>query len=247
MKNSTKLLFVGLAIILAVLIVGAGYIYNKYHEMKSVYSSTLVHKEMNTFRDFNALHLEVSSDIELMQGDFKVQVEGDSLSISGIKWTISDSVLTIDEESTMSRNNNFTIGPKIKLSMPDLKFLSLESSGSLTMAQRFDCDSLNLRLSGSGDIISQIHGNYINIDLIGSGMVTNHGEIKSAALLVKGSGDIFMGDDPIETCNLELVGSGNMHFNCSGKLTGVINGSGSIYNSGSAKSEVVVNGSGEVH
>lgn len=78
-------------------------------------------------------------------------------------------------------------------------------------------------------------------------MVTNHGEIKSAALLVKGSGDIFMGDDPIETCNLELVGSGNMHFNCSGKLTGVINGSGSIYNSGSAKSEVVVNGSGEVH
>ena len=184
MKNSTKLLFVGLAIILAVLIVGAGYIYNKYHEMKSVYSSTLVHKEMNTFRDFNALHLE-----------------GDSLSISGIKWTISDSVLTIDEESTMSRNNNFTIGPKIKLSMPDLKFLSLESSGSLTMAQRFDCDSLNLRLSGSGDIISQIHGNYINIELIGSGMVTNHGEIKSAALLVKGSGDIFMGDDPF-TCDL---------------------------------------------
>lgn len=71
MKNSTKLLFVGLAIILAVLIVGAGYIYNKYHEMKSVYSSTLVRKEMNTLRDFNALHLEVSSDIELMQGDFQ--------------------------------------------------------------------------------------------------------------------------------------------------------------------------------
>ena len=195
--------------------------------MKSVYSSTLVRRWIPQRFPMHCI-LEVSSDIELMQGDFKVQVEGDSLSISGIKWTISDSVLTIDEESTMSRNNNFTIGPKIKLSMPDLKFLSLESSGSLTMAQRFDCDCLNLRLSGSGDIISQIHGNYINIELIGSGMVTNHGEIKSAALFRERFLGTFYGWWSNRNMQSGVGRFRNMHFNCSGKLTGVINGSGSI-------------------
>lgn len=135
----------------------------------------------------------------------------------------------------------------IDVGVRTLAAASLAGSGDLTI-DKVRGQSLELGLSGSGNLaVAAVQVARLKLDATGSGDLTAGGKAGTAAVALRGSGDVHGDGLMVDTASISLVGSGDVVLGARRSAAVTIAGSGDVTVSGPARCTVARTGSGDAH
>lgn len=182
--------------------------------------------------------VERGEDLKVVLSDYENLVE---------YWDIEviNNALVVKTKPNTSMMNSKAV---VTVVMPgNLYDLSLAGSGYIKLESAFG-ELRKALIAGSGYIKTSENADYNSLDLIisGSGDISMRGSAQSVKALTSGSGRMFLSDLPAKQVNCVLSGSGNMYVNASEILKVLISGSGSVEYSGTPLLDTTITGSGRV-
>lgn len=189
----------------------------------------------------------------ISQGSFSVIIIADSISRVEVKaesnilpyiYTMSDGT-TITLGYTEGHNIHENYPVEIYLHTPALQGINLSGSG-MVESNGFISSSVNLKISGSGSINSNINTENMEASISGSGNMVLTGFAKNTTFNVSGSGNIDAKALAQEHCFADISGSGNITTNVSKTLDATISGSGNIFYLGNPVITTHISGSGNL-
>ena len=200
--------------------------------------------ETRNVQDFNGIDVSVSGDVHVTQGQtFKVIVRAEENLLPYLETEVQNGSLHI----YFSHNVRDVDDLEVEITMPELKKVQVSSSSHLHTHGTFNGNTLNLGMSGSGEIkLSDIDFQYINADVSGSGNIQLIGIGKELDANVSGSGTIDALQCPVETAEAHVSGSGTIKLKVSDALVAYVSGSGHVRYEGSPDVEKHISGSGSV-
>jgi hypothetical protein len=211
----------------------------------------------------DGIELDIAGNVTLHQDSVQqIKVTGHQNIIDNIGLQVVNGVWKIRFDECVRRTGTL----EIEIWMPTLRKVTLAGSGNIEGVDAFTGgSSLEVNLTGSGDIDLQADAPTVQIELTGSGSIdlatnadeldatiTGSGDIDLAGscrdedLKITGSGNIHAYDMPAVTAAVEITGSGNCEVQVSEHLDVQISGSGSVYYKGDASVDTHITGSGRV-
>jgi len=193
---------------------------------------------------FDEVHSSGDFNITVMPGsEFSVVVKAESNLLPYIETYVSGRTLRIGTNGIHSLRQNLPI--EVLITQPELKGLSLSGSGLLYTGS-FNCDNIQISLSGSGDIDTEISADKVKATISGSGTIFLAGEALESEFRISGSGKIKAYDLVQDHCQTSISGSGDMYVNVSETLYAGISGSGKIFYINHPVVQYSISGSGQV-
>jgi hypothetical protein len=168
----------------------------------------------------DTLGVSVGADVRYTQGP------NTGLVATGRKATV-DNLVIVNGNVRFARWMPNSGDLVLVLTAPDVRRFKLAGSNSLSV-NRYDQESLELSISGSGD--ADLNGKTRRVDL----SISGSGEIDAAGLAaadakinISGSGDAKVG--PTQSADINISGSGDVELTSSpAKLNSKVSGSGSV-------------------
>lgn len=178
---------------------------------------------------------------------FEAKVYGTEADLKKVMMRVVGNNLEIRRIHTPMIGIRFEGVPRVEVTLPELKSVTMNGSGVISSSDHFEGAKLSLVIAGSGNIsLSSVNYHQI-IDVIsGSGSTMLSGMTSKLEVTLVGSG-IFNGEK-LKSIDAEITitGSGEVRPNVSGILNATISGSGSIYYLGKPTVNRVITGSGDV-
>ena len=115
----------------------------------------IIKQHINIPRDFSYITNLGSIDIIYTQGNFSVEVEGDSATLNFLKTDFDSNLLTVSIQNDGNKDYNFygnTSNVKMYVSCPDLKCVSVCGNGSFKSQATWRTEDLQLGVLGSGSM-----------------------------------------------------------------------------------------------
>ena len=211
---------------------------------------TLKQGEKNEVRDlpsFNKLTLKISADVYLTQSDKQsVKIEASEKLLNLIETKVENGELKIEwKKRRISHNEKI----KIYISMKDIFALTISGSGDIVAKGEINTKSIDLVISGSGDItIAKLNAKQISAVISGSAdILIKEGNLADELeIVISGSGDIEMSKLKAKKVEIVISGSGSCSVYASEKIVAAISGSGDVVYYGNAVVDAMVSGSGSV-
>jgi hypothetical protein len=203
--------------------------------------------EQRLVTEFSGVENTTSFNVEVIYDSvYSVEVTADDNILQLINTSVRGDKLIIDTDNNMCIN--FGSSVDVEIHMPVLNSIELSGSGNMNIFD-FDCESLEIENSGSGNI--DMTGIYatttVDIRVDGSGDVSISGKAHRGDYTVSGSGNIDAEDLLVDECYAYISGSGNIHCFAYLLLDATIDGSGDIIYGGSPDEVVqTINGSGRI-
>jgi hypothetical protein len=202
-------------------------------------------KETRNVSAFNALHLAMSADVYLSQGDHQsVQVEADKGSMEYIETETNGNTLTVKNHEGHWRNLGHI---KVYITMPDITEIELSGSGSVESQTPIKANELKIGLSGSGNVkIGSLLAPVLSATITGSGDIYLSGDNGQAKMeaTITGSGSIKADEMQVANAIVSITGSGSARVNVLKELETEITGSGSVLYKGNPMVNANSTGSG---
>jgi hypothetical protein len=184
--------------------------------------------ETRPLQGFTAVTADGPLDVQIARGDaFAVEVSIDSNVLRDLRTDLVDggATLSIDLEG---RFWDIVSGPHVIITMPALRRLALNGSGSVNASGFEQTDPVALELDGSGTLTYSGDVPSAQIRSWGSGDIRLHGSTGSLDARLDGSGAVDARDFPTATADLSLSGSGDLAANVSGSARVTLSGSGNV-------------------
>jgi len=190
--------------------------------------------------DFTGVKLEVAGDIYITQSDgFSVNVTGPQNIINELERDVKNGIWDIEFDRCVKKYNELTI----YITMPEIDYLAISGSGTIYSENTFDVNELELKISGSGDMILDLNAYKIEANISGSGQMKLRGESEVAEYKISGSGDYHAFDLEANVVEVKISGSGDTEVFARDYLKVEITGSGDVYYRGDPSLDVSVTGS----
>lgn len=254
----TKSLLVLFSLVTTVLL------YTSCYRGSCIKGNDLVTTEVRAVQPFTAISSEGSFDVYIIQDSvFEVTVEAESNLMPYIYTWVKGNTLVIKEQDHHCLNNNFPI--RITVRCKDIYSVALAGSGNIIGNTTLVSNSMEVDLSGSGNIDLNIEAPNVdaviagsgNMDLgiqatnveariSGSGNISLWGETNRSDISITGSGNITAYGLIQDICFTTITGSGNVFVFVNELLDVKISGSGSVYYKGNPTVNAVISGSGTV-
>ncbi|WP_163709057.1 head GIN domain-containing protein [Mangrovibacterium lignilyticum] len=194
--------------------------------------------------DFNQVVMSGSFNVYIAPGnEHSVTVRAESNLIDYIETDLTGKTLHIKSSDNVSLQNNLPM--EIHVSCPEVHSLELEGSGSIE-AGHFENDLFYIDLIGSGIISSSVNADKLQIRLSGSCQIIIEGECNQSDMMIIGSGLISSFKLEQDTCLASIEGSGIMKVDVSDLLDVLIDGSGVVLYQNAPEIRSSINGSGSV-
>jgi len=200
--------------------------------------------ETRSARDFHAVELDLSGDVELRVAEqFSVEVQAQENLLPLLKTEVEDGRLKIYFSENVSHSEHV----KIKISGPAFDGLSVSGSGKITVLTPIQSERMNASIAGSGDLIIQ-QATFGALDCIvsGSGGMELGGTANATQVDISGSGDVQAKQLSTNEMRARIAGSGSVTAHVVQVLKADIAGSGDIFYSGEPSVEMNIAGSGTV-
>lgn len=214
---------------------------------------------------FDEIEMRGSFELRLSQApDFSLTIEADDNILPLIETRVnSQDRLVVDLEDCIRSHEPILI----IVSAPNIETIAIKGSGDVFGMTTLDFNSLKLEIDGSGDVeIDSLFVNFAEISIEGSGDVmidyidalTINAEISGSGDIdlkgfsndfnveVDGSGDIDALNLTTETCDIDIMGSGDCEITATDELNIIIRGSGSVFYRGNPVITSSVSGSGDI-
>ena len=194
--------------------------------------------------EFTGVKLEVAGDIFITQGDdFSVTVTSQQNIIDQLERDVNNGTWDIEFDRCVKNYNELTIF----ITMPEIEYLAISGSGSIVSQNTFNVGEIDLRISGSGDMILDLEATKVDAKISGSGQMKLNGQSDIAEFKISGSGDYHAFDLQVENAEVDISGSGDAEVSVSNFLDVEITGSGDVYYRGNPTLNVKITGSGRVY
>jgi|FLOH01.1.fsa_nt_gi hypothetical protein len=159
-----------------------------------------------------------------------------------LKTVVEGSTLVISFDKCVTGRTTLEIDATIQ----ELQLLELSGSGKIIGVDNLDGSSMDLNISGSGDIVANIEANNVDSRISGSGTITLAGRVNDHNIRISGSGDLVGFDLISADASASISGSGTCELNVSNDLEVHISGSGDVIYKGSPEIHSNISGSGTV-
>ncbi len=128
-------------------------------------------------------------------------------------------------------------GKKMEVTVPfgTLNRVSLAGSGEIKSSKTIQSETLEVKLTGSGDINLSVNTRSLETVVAGSGDITLNGTADTLKGKLAGSGNVNMEAVKCLNAKVTVAGSGNIKVHCTEALEARISGSGNIYHKGNPK------------
>ena len=196
---------------------------------------------------FSAIHSHGFFDVYLSAGAAQaVRIEAEDNLHSYIETRMDGSELEIDTKEGYRLRPNKTV--KIYITSPEFKRVRLSGSGDIiSQNQITGTEKIELSVSGSGNIKVNLNSPSVDAEMSGSGDINLSGEAKKFEGSLSGSGNIRAMDLKTEETAIRISGSGNADVFASAKLDVRVTGSGDVrYRGGVQQVTSNITGSGSV-
>ncbi|WP_299336168.1 head GIN domain-containing protein [uncultured Psychroserpens sp.] len=204
--------------------------------------------ETRSTSDYDAVKCAGSFDYILVAGtEGQLTLEGESNLLQYIVTEVKNGSLHIKTEKgkNISPSRNKTI--KITIPFEDIDKVSLSGSGDLWNEDTITSNSLDVSLSGSGDVVLDVQTKNVSGKVTGSGDMTLKGSTTDLRAGVTGSGDFHGFNLQATNTDVSVTGSGDAAVVCNGNLKARVTGSGDIEYRGNPKNkDTKVSGSGSI-
>lgn len=198
--------------------------------------------------EFYGVENSTDFDVEVIADSvYSVEVIADENLLSYVNTSVRDGNLIIDTENDRCLDSRHDIIVEIR--MPIIDMVELTGSGNIDIYD-FDCNYIEIKNSGSGDIdiTNMVSTSTVDVVLSGSGdVVLVWGKAHKGNYLLSGSGNIEANDFKLDDCYATNSGSGDIFCYVYDLLYATISGSGDIFYSGSPDEIIEVDsGSGDL-
>lgn len=193
---------------------------------------------------FKSIELDCNADVYLSQADvFSCIIETQENIQPLILTNIDDETLRFYTDKSISTDKLI-----IYITAPDYKNIKIDGSGDVFGKNTLNVKELNLRISGSGNIvIDKVITDDLTANIDGSGEIKfATGKADNASYQIEGSGKIIADKIEAEDVEATIEGSGNIHCYAGDNLEAKIKGSGNVKYKGAPKTKFTVEGSGNV-
>jgi hypothetical protein len=197
---------------------------------------------------FQGLSVSVPAEAYFTQSPgYNITLEAQQNILDEIETIVQDNVLKIRfrHPGVRIRNSEKII---VRVTGPEARVLEMNGSGSLQVDGTINPATLNLYVSGSGNIdVDDIQSNTIKTIISGSGRIgVNSGSANEEEITISGSGFIDMSEVVVKDADTRISGSGTMEVYTTHTLKAKISGSGTVYYKGNPTISSQISGSGSV-
>ncbi|EDM43062.1 hypothetical protein SCB49_12594 [unidentified eubacterium SCB49] len=135
----------------------------------------------------------------------------------------------------------------VEVPFTDLDKVSLVGSGDIESNATIKASTMEVTLTGSGDINLLVETENLDSNLTGSGDIRLKGNATNFKAKVSGSGDFDANDLLTDHTSAFVSGSGDLNVNAKKSIKARVNGSGDItYRGNPDKTDTKVSGSGDI-
>lgn len=190
------------------------------------------------------IELAICGDVQLIPGaSQKVVIEAQQNIMDNIRREVNHGVWEI----TFVKGVRDAKTVKIYITLPTIEYIALTGSGNVTATAPFPhTNTLDLSLTGSGNVRMEGQAETTNMRLTGSGDVVMSGKTETLRIQITGSGNVSTKNLASTTCRIDISGSGDADVQCNGALEVEISGSGNVHYLGKPTVKANVIGSGDV-
>lgn len=158
-----------------------------------------------------------------------LRIEVDDNIIAHIKTTVgSDGMLFIESDVDYSSIH----GVKVYASMEEVNKFSIEGSAKIKSESPFSTNSLEILITGSGEVDMDVDAQKIISTIEGSGIISLRGKAFSHILTSIGDGSLNAIDLEVNVYEISIVGAGTCRVQVTEQLEITIIGAGIVYYSG---------------
>jgi hypothetical protein len=210
----------------------------------NVFGSGNLITENRKVETFSAIDLQGVANVYLTQGDVQeVKVEADDNLIGDVTTEVKGGKLVIGQKRDVVSKATINVYITVK----ELCQIDLSGSGNISMRSQFNCDFMNVNLSGSGDVHAIVAALNLKAILSGSGNVDFKGRADKTDIRIDGSGNVDGKGMTTNASTVQISGAGNCIIDAKDELTVSITGVGNVnYLSEPAKLNQTVSGVGKV-
>ncbi len=203
--------------------------------------------EIRNIHGYTGVSLSVDATAYVRQDTFyKVEILAQQNILDVIESPIEGGALVIKlkDHTILGKHDPITV----YITSPVLNSLNISGSGNIEGNTWLSGVSLNLVISGSGNIrLPGIQMEDIHSNISGSGNISIvEGAVSNEDLNISGSGSIDLLGIVSDTVYARISGSGNIRVTTDRLLDGTISGSGNIYYLGSPVVNAHISGSGAI-
>lgn len=179
---------------------------------KSAEAATLA-ADSAAAKGFTKLTTKGNMDIHYTPGDtFTVTLKGDTACIRRTIVQNDGTTLTVStaRDKKFFTKNNYDID--VYITAPELAEVNLEGAGDFTAEHGISSQTLELNISGSGDIyVNGVKAGSFGISIAGSGDAKVNGiEAKQADFSIAGSGGVYIDSIKTDSFSGSIAGSGDI-------------------------------------
>ncbi len=120
-------------------------------------------------------------------------------------------------------------------------------SGEIILEDIIAGDFVSIEVAGSGEITGEVQAQELDMDIAGSGNLTLSGQASEARIHIAGSGKLSAYDLKVNNYEVEITGSGNADITALDALGIDIAGSGSVNYKGNLSINSNISGSGKIN
>ncbi|MGE9310727.1 head GIN domain-containing protein [Niabella sp. CJ426] len=213
---------------------------------KKVFPDGPAVEESRTVGDFTRIEAAFSGNVEFVQHASKsVTVKAADNLQSYIITEIKGNTLVLKTKPNVDiRGGRVTI----YVSNPAITGATISGSGNISFNTDLNTTSLDLRVSGSGNIYApKLTATNLEAEITGSGDITiDGGAIATQDIRITGNGDYHTQQMRSEQAKVKVSGSGEAKLWADNKLDVQISGSGDVWYSGNPSINTSISGSGKV-
>jgi hypothetical protein len=177
-----------------------------------------------TVTDFKSINVSGPMIVYLTMGETQsVRVDADIQDLDHILTAVNNNTLEISTRQMVTTKEVL-----VYVTAKELTSVSLSGSGKVIARSVIKSPSLQVNVTGSGDMALDVGVNDLMVALSGSANLVLTGQTQDLKMRVSGTGDADALKMHAQKADVHVSGSGNALVNVNGDLTGSISGSGDI-------------------
>ncbi len=178
--------------------------------------------------DFDKVEISHSFVVEIKQGEsFSVVIRVDDNLVEHLQVEKFGSTLKIGLKPDVSLVSNATL--EAEITMPELTGLDISGASNATISGFKSTKNLTVDLSGSSSLAGDIGAGDTSFDLSGSSDANLTGSGGNLTLDASGSSDVDLSDFPVTDAKINASGASTVTVNAGGRLDVEASGASDVY------------------